>query len=165
MVSATRAVAGNLAMIVFDLQCGSQHVFEGWFDSDEAFRTQLNSKMLQCPLCGDHAISKRLSAPRLNFGSQAPAVESDSAGSLAKLPATDIAPLQRAWLAIAREIVANTDDVGDNFAREARRIHYGEVPERGIRGHASAEDAFALLDEGIAVIPLVLPEISKNTLQ
>lgn len=163
MVEAASDVGGTVTMIVFDLQCGSQHVFEGWFDSDEAFRAQLSLNLLQCPLCGDDKISKRLSAPRLNFGGHTPALAVDPVD--APNPATDIAPLQSAWLELGRKIVANTDDVGENFTREARRIHYGEVPERGIRGQASAAEALALIDEGIAVMPFVLPEASKSTLQ
>jgi hypothetical protein len=73
--------------------------------------------------------------------------------------------MQLAWMAMARRIVANTDDVGDKFAEEARRIHYGEAKERGIRGKASAAETEALMDEGIAVMPLPLPESLKGQLQ
>ena len=73
--------------------------------------------------------------------------------------------MQLAWMAMARRIVANTDDVGDKFAEEARRIHYGEAKERGIRGKASAAETEALIDEGIAVMPLPLPESLKGRLQ
>ena len=68
-------------------------------------------------------------------------------------------------MTLARKILANTDDVGDQFAEEARRIHYGEAAERGIRGRASPEQTEALLEEGIAVMPLPLPDALKGPLQ
>jgi hypothetical protein len=69
------------------------------------------------------------------------------------------------WLAVSRKIVANTTDVGNRFADEARKIHYGEVPERAIRGQTSIEQARDLIDEGILVLPLMLPEAAKEPLQ
>ena len=75
------------------------------------------------------------------------------------------AALQAAWLHLARKIVANTEDVGDRFAQEARRIHHGEVPERAIRGQATADEAVQLLEEGIAVVPVPLPASITETLQ
>lgn len=150
-------------MIVYDLQCGSSHVFEGWFESDDDFQSQCASRKLTCPLCGDDDISKRLSAPRLNFGNLK---ERDSTGTdLAAGPGLEQMAAQKLWLDVAKQIVATTDDVGDQFATEARRMHYGESPERGIRGKASSVDAIALLEEGIAVLPFSLPDTLKNTLQ
>ena len=68
-------------------------------------------------------------------------------------------------MAVARHIMATTEDVGSQFAEEARKIHYGEVKERGIRGQATREEADSLLDEGIAVVPLPLPEGPTGLLQ
>ncbi len=68
-------------------------------------------------------------------------------------------------LKLAREILANTEDVGARFAEEARRIHYKEAPERGIRGQASAEEARALADEGIEVMAVPMPAMLKEPLQ
>lgn len=73
--------------------------------------------------------------------------------------------LQAAWLQAARQIMARTEDVGSRFADEARRMHYGEVEERAIRGRATAQETSELLDEGIAVLPLPLPDAAKETLQ
>jgi hypothetical protein len=73
--------------------------------------------------------------------------------------------LQAAWLSMARKVLASTEDVGPQFAQEARRIHHGEAEERAIRGQASHEETMQLLDEGIAVLPLLLPEAAKETLQ
>ena len=69
------------------------------------------------------------------------------------------------WLKAVRHVMENTEDVGERFAEEARRIHYGESEERGIRGQASAEDTEALLDEGIPVLPLPVPKALKGPVQ
>ena len=152
----------NGSMKVLDLQCGEQHRFEGWFGSEDDFLDQCERGLVECPICGDASISKCLSAPRLNLGSAraAPPVVSE----LLALPEPAQA-LQAAWLAVARKIVAATDDVGTRFAEEARKIHYGEVKERGIRGQASRAETEALIEEGIAVLPLLLPEALKGQLQ
>jgi hypothetical protein len=73
--------------------------------------------------------------------------------------------LQSQWLKVVRQVMSSTEDVGDRFAEEARRIHYGEVEERGIRGRASREDAEALREEGIAVVALPLPDALKGPVQ
>ena len=73
--------------------------------------------------------------------------------------------LQSQWLQVVRQVMSSTEDVGDRFAEEARRIHYGEVEERGIRGRASSEDAEALREEGIAVVALPLPDALKGPIQ
>lgn len=150
-------------MIVFDLQCAAQHVFEGWFDSDDAYQQQRVSGLLACPLCGDGQVTKRLSAPRLNFGRSA--LPADVAPTSDEHDPDPQALLQQRWLDVARNIVATTDDVGDDFSHEARRIHYGEVSARAIRGRTSVDEAVALLEEGIGVLPLALPESIKHTLQ
>ena len=73
--------------------------------------------------------------------------------------------MQLAWLKMVQHVMANTEDVGKQFAQEARKIHYGESEERAIRGHASPEETEALLDEGISVMPLPLPAALKGTIQ
>lgn len=149
-------------MRVLNLQCRNQHVFEGWFASEDDFLDQRERALVECPVCGDGSISKRLSAPRLNLGS----------GRGEPSPALDAArpdgaeqEMQLAWMALARRIVANTDDVGDSFAEEARKIYYGEAKERGIRGQATRAETEALIEEGIAVMPLSLPIALKGQLQ
>jgi len=72
---------------------------------------------------------------------------------------------QSQWLRAVRQVLSNTEDVGDRFAEEARRIHYGEVEERGIRGRATREDADALREEGIAVVALPIPDALKGPIQ
>ena len=154
-------------MKVLDLQCTHRHVFEGWFSSEEDFTSQLGRGLIACPMCGDTSVAKMLSAPRLNLGSAseeaAPRQEIQEVHEVVS-GSTEQA-LQAAWLQVARRIMAQTDDVGTRFAEEARKIHYGETPERGIRGQASHEETKALIEEGIAVMPLPLPEALKEPLQ
>ena len=146
-------------MKVLNLQCSHQHVFEGWFGSDDEFQGQLAGGLLECPLCGDTGISRLPSAPRLNLGAQpVPAPKQE----VAAMP--DVA-IQRAWLQMVRHVMANTEDVGERFAEEARRIHHGESEERGIRGQASPEETEALLEEGIGVLPLPIPKGLKGPVQ
>lgn len=163
-------------MKVLDLQCRQGHVFEGWFGSEDDFQSQKQRALVQCPLCGDDHIEKRLSAPRLNLGARAPvaadatvpARPASTAGAQGATSSdTAMLPpaLQAAWLVLARKVVANTEDVGERFAQEARRMHHGEVEERAIRGQATPDEAVQLLEEGIAVMPLLLPVAAKETLQ
>ncbi len=157
-------------MKVLDLQCAQQHGFEGWFGSEDDFTSQLARGLVTCPMCGDTAITKKLSAPRLNLGHhRGPSAAAEQPQQAAKqdVVATNDshAALQAAWLGMARRILANTDDVGDRFAEEARRIHYGEVPQRGIRGKASAEESEALAEEGIEVMQIALPDVLKGPVQ
>lgn len=152
-------------MKVLDLGCPSGHVFEGWFASEDDFQSQKARGLVQCPLCGDTSIDKRLSAPRLNLGAQAPADRPAAEASPAAAPAADRQAMQAAWLQMSRQLIAHTEDVGVRFAEEARRMHHGEVEPRGIRGQASAEEAVALIEEGIGVLPLALADAAKETLQ
>ncbi len=149
-------------MKVLDLQCAHQHVFEGWFSSEADFQRQQGQGLVECPVCGNATIVKMLSAPRLNFGSERAAIQPSQENSS---PVVAARSLQEAWTEVARHLVANTDDVGDQFAEEARRIHYGEAEERGIRGNASRAETASLIEEGIAVLPLELPEFLKRPLQ
>ena len=165
-------------MKVLDLRCAQDHAFEGWFAGEADFQDQLQRGVVQCPLCGDNQVRKVLSAPRINLGARplpplsapgaspstaAPAENSAGTGSApSELPPTTP---ERAWLQWARRMVAQTEDVGSQFAQEARRMHHGEAPERAIRGQASAQETVRLLEEGIAVLPLLLPDAVKHTLQ
>lgn len=154
-------------MRVVDLQCAQGHVFEGWFASEEDLQTQLARQLVACPLCSDSEVAKLPSAPRLNLGASDPARAGQDATeprgeSVAALPAR---ALQAAWLQMVRQVMAQTEDVGDRFAEEARRIHYGEAHERGIRGRATRAQTEELLDEGIAVMPLPVPDGLDGPLQ
>lgn len=146
-------------MKVLDLQCAQGHGFEGWFASSEAFEAQIGDGLVACPVCNSTEITKLLSAPRLNLG----------AGKAPEPASTDMTveptPAAARWMRAVRELMARTEDVGERFAEEARKIHYGETAERGIRGQATREQAEALIDEGITVMPLPVPAALKETLQ
>lgn len=149
-------------MKVLDLQCDHGHAFEGWFGSEEDFLAQCEKSMVQCPVCGDVSIVKKLSAPRLNLsGSRAPSDDIQQS----QLSANADSVLAAAWFALARQVVANTTDVGNRFAEEARKMHYQEADERAIRGTTTRDEALSLMEEGIDVVPFVLPEALKGPLQ
>ena len=147
-------------MKVLNLRCANGHGFEGWFASDDEFMAQNGSGLIECPLCADRIISRLPTAPRLNLSAQrelvpaAPAAPSDAAPAL-----------QAQWVAAVRRMLDNTDDVGERFPEEARRIHYGEIEARGIRGQASAGERQALLDEGIEIMSLPIPAALKGPVQ
>ena len=152
-------------MKVLDLQCDASHVFEGWFASEQDYAAQLERGLLECPLCASKKVHKRLSAPRLNLGATEPAPVAPAAPTQDVVAGHSAQALQAAFLQLARRIVAQTEDVGERFADEARKIHYGESEERGIRGRASREETEALMEEGIAVMPLPLPDGFQGPLQ
>lgn len=141
-------------MKVLNLRCSHGHAFEGWFGSEAEFQDQLTRGLVSCPLCGDVAIEKMPSAPRLNLGAEQPAPTPPAT------PQND--ERQRIWAAM-RQALANAEDVGERFVDEARRMHHGETEHRQIRGQASVADALELLEEGVPVLPL--PDALKETLQ
>jgi hypothetical protein len=142
-------------MKVLNLRCAHEHRFEGWFASDDDFETQVARGLVGCPACGDSDIVKLPSAPRLNVSG----LKEDG------VPSDRLAAVQAAALQAVQQLMSRTEDVGERFPEEARRIHYGEVEARGIRGRASAEDAQALRDEGIEVVSLPVPAALKGPVQ
>lgn len=152
-------------MKVLNLQCAHQHAFEGWFGSEDDFQSQLGRGLVECPMCGDTQVTKMPSAPRLNLGARPePAAQSKPAASSEVATVPD-AELQKAWLQMVRQVMEKTEDVGERFAEEARRIHYGESEERGIRGQCSRQETRELLEEGIQVLPLPVPKGMKGPIQ
>ena len=148
-------------MKVLDLKCAQQHVFEGWFASEDDFQGQRQRGLVTCPVCGDAGVDKQLSAPRLNLGASEPQTLPAQPEAMAAMAGNP--QLQAAMLKAMREAVAKTKDVGERFAQVARQMHYGEIEERGIRGRTSAKEAVELLEEGISVLPL--PAVLKEPLQ
>jgi len=140
-----------------------RHTFEGWFASEDDFQSQLGRGLVACPVCNDTAVVKQLSAPRLNLGAAQPPAPSNAPQGL-QLANSEQA-VQATWLQMMRRVMAGTEDVGERFAEVARQMHYGETQERGIRGRTSPEEAEALLEEGIPVLPLLLPDMLKEPLQ
>jgi len=148
---------------VLDLQCAHGHGFEGWFASEDEFQGQLARGLVECPLCATREVSKLPSAPRLNLSARPEkAPQPAQREEVVNLPD---ASLQAAWLKMVRQVMAETEDVGERFAEEARRMHYGEAEARGIRGQASPQETEALLEEGIGVLPLPIPKALKGPLQ
>lgn len=152
-------------MKVFDLRCRHDHVFEGWFASDADFDSQLASGLLRCPLCDSAEVVRRPSAPRLNLSGAQPPAEAAGPGRAVSHTVTRPGDLQTVWLQAVRQLVERTEDVGERFAEEARRIHYGEAPQRGIRGQATPEERQALLEEGIETVAIPVPAALKRPLQ
>jgi hypothetical protein len=154
-------------MILYKLKCRKGHEFEAWFASSAAFEKQEKRGLLSCPNCGTSKVSKALMAPRLSKRKARPAqVPEEAAGGEVKEPAKPemqrVAAHRELAAAMRRlraEIEAKSEYVGPRFSEEARKIHYEEVPPRGIHGEATAEEAKALREEGIEFFPLPpLPE-------
>lgn len=153
-----------MAIIIYDLECEYSHRFEGWFRSNEDFDSQREQKLLTCPECGTSAIRKVPS--KVNIGSKSTvAVQPADAPASAPTPtvahksnSVDVATAFVMARQAIQALINHSEDVGERFAEEARKIHYDEAPIRAIRGQASPEEFEELRDEGIEVIALpVLP--------
>lgn len=181
-------------MLVVDLHCSQGHHFEGWFASADELSSQKARGLLTCPVCGDHEVIRRPSAPHLNTSglkerasaeagrtsapqshqvhqtSQSPASsvaasERPAHGSLPPEAQEAMAALQALYLKAVRHVVEHTEDVGERFADEARSIHHGDAPERAIRGQATQEEKQALREEGIDILSMPIPEGFEGPLQ
>lgn len=171
-------------MIVFDLSCAQGHVFEGWFRDSATFEVQKIAGDIVCPVCADSTVSKAPMAPNLATGSSAPASESEAASvsavaapqlpkramrdrrsreqvfhapageSSAAKAAALAAEAARALKALRDEVKKSCDYVGEKFAEEARKMHYGEAEQRNIYGETTIDEAKELRDEGIEIQPL-----------
>ena len=133
-------------MIVYDLACDQAHRFEGWFSSAEDFDAQVQAEQISCPVCGSVNISRQLSAPYVNTGGAAENQQEPSAETA--VAGVDIEALHQKFVEF---VLKNSEDVGKDFPKEARAIHYEEKPRRSIRGEASSDDIDALREEGIDV--------------
>jgi hypothetical protein len=147
-------------MKVLDLQCEHQHVFEGWCASEDDYQEQLERGLLSCPVCGATEVHRMPSAPRLNLGRGEPPAEAPVAPEQRKLAA-----IQAQMLRAMRELITNTEDVGERFAEEARAMHHGEIERRNIRGRTTPDVARELIEEGIDIVPLPDLSVIKETLQ
>lgn len=138
-------------MIRYRLRCALAHEFEAWFASSDSFEVQAGDRNICCPQCGSHDVGKAIMAPNVANRDR---IEPDPPqGPDGHPPAVEV------LREVHRTLLAGVEDVGARFPEEARKIHYGEVEARGIRGTASNEDVRSLLDEGIAVIAVpFLPE-------
>ncbi len=137
-------------MIRYDLKCSKGHEFDSWFGSGDDFDKLLKAGMLSCSVCGDADVKKAIMAPRVTTS------EKDRPLSA---PAS---PAEQAVRDLRKKIEENADNVGKNFASEARKIHDGDAPERAIYGEAKIEDAKSLIEDGVPVIPLPWKDRKTN---
>jgi hypothetical protein len=139
-------------LIKYTLSCDGGHSFDGWFSSSADFDRQAELGLVSCPVCGSASVAKELMAPSVSTGRKK---------DEAKVLMMDQA--RKEAVAKIRELVTaireNSEDVGNKFPEEARKIHYGEAEQRGLIGKATADEARALIEEGIEIAPLpVLPD-------
>lgn len=142
-------------MIVFDLKCRKDHVFEAWFPDNASFAEQSAGGKVVCPVCGSKKVTKALMAPKVHKGSgAAPEPSGEPSGESRETVLTDAqkaGELRRMLRELRQHVEKNCDYVGEQFAEEARKIHYGETDSRGIYGETSDDEAKSLEDEGIEV--------------
>lgn len=159
-------------MILYRLCCAADHDFESWFRDSAAYDAQRARGLVTCPICGSAEVEKALMAPALGRGTRKSIVE-PAAEATAAEPAEVVVPAPqpvalvsekeqqlRAMLrAVRAHVIANSVDVGDDFATLARRMHEGEEEKRAIRGAATPDEVRALIEDEIEILPLpVLPD-------
>lgn len=145
-------------MIKYALRCAQDHEFEAWFASGASYEKQAQAEQICCPICGSREVSKAIMAPAVSAGTRE---TQPSQGGASEPPEIDpsFVELLREF---RRSVVANSEDVGSRFPEEARKIHHGETQARSIRGTATGDEAEALSEEGIEIIPIPpLPEDSN----
>ncbi len=143
-------------MIRYDLICAKGHEFDGWFSDSAAYDKQAKRGLISCTVCGVTKIEKQIMAPGIR-------AKSNRRADVQAMAAGPVDPRAAAMMQMMREyrkhVTENSENVGDKFADEARKIHFNEVKERPIYGEATADDAKALIEEGIEVHPIPrLPE-------
>lgn len=145
-------------MIRYKLTCDDGHVFESWFQSSDAFEILRDRGLVTCDTCGSPHVQKTLMAPKVAASDKGKAEprQDMSAGPLTQ-PGSDMAQMLQKLRA---HVEANSTYVGRDFAREARDMHLGDAPERQIHGEASADEARALIEDGVPVLPL--PGVPKS---
>ena len=143
-------------MIRYSLACDSGHRFESWFHDSAAFDTLAGRGLVKCPNCASAAVAKTIMAPavvaaRVPAGRSAPAKADSIDVSLLDEGRRELRSLIKA---VREKVVAETQDVGPRFPEQARRMHDGDIPHRDIRGQATIDEARALLEDGIFILPL-----------
>jgi hypothetical protein len=145
-------------MIKYALSCDKAHSFESWFPNSESYDVQARRGLIACPECGSARVSKAIMAPAIVGGEKRRKREEAPAAPVALLDERQ-QRLREIARQLRQEIIANSDDVGAKFPEEARAIHDGDAPARSIRGQATAEEARALIEDGVGVLPMpFLPE-------
>jgi hypothetical protein len=140
-------------MIRYTLKCDAEHSFDSWFQNAEGFAALQASGALACPVCGSVTVEKSLMAPAVRPARKAAQPDAPAQTDKPSL-AAPASELEAAMAELKRQIEANSDYVGMNFAAEARAMHAGEAPERPIHGEAKPEEARKMMEEGLPVAPL-----------
>ncbi len=147
-------------MIKYALTCDSGHGFESWFEGSDAYDKLRKRGFVTCPACGSAKVEKQIMAPRVVNSEERRALSRRKPKADVPVPqpmamlSEEAQQMRRMIRELHEKVKANTEDVGERFADEARKIHYGEVKEKAIRGRASFDEAKALHEEGIGVLPL-----------
>jgi len=153
-------------MILFDLKCPHDHGFEAWFRDGATYQAQVAAGAIACPVCGDTRIAKAPMAPRIArgpLGEPAAAGPSDTGTCAAGSRTLMVEEPLRAQLdAMRRHVEENCEAVGEKFAEEARKIHYGEAPHRDIYGQATDAEAEELIEEGVQFARVPWPARSDS---
>ncbi|MCH8685781.1 DUF1178 family protein [Pedomonas mirosovicensis] len=153
-------------MIVYDLKCGAGHVFEAWFGSSFDYEKQRKKGLLECPLCGDASVEKAVMAPAVaaksNQKPDQPGLGAQPMGAPGPQSPEEVKQMLAKLAEMQRQVEETFDYVGEDFAEEARRIHFGEVEERSIYGEVNLTEAKELREEGINVMPLPFPSRRKR---
>jgi hypothetical protein len=139
-------------MIIYSLKCAKNHRFEAWFRDSSAYERQVSRRQITCPECGSAKVTKAPMAPRVARGGVGPRgadAKTDPTPDAKGASGEDAVMARKALEALKHEIEARCEYVGAHFAKEARKIHYGETDRRNIYGEASDEEAAALSDEGV----------------
>jgi hypothetical protein len=146
-------------MILYRLRCSKGHEFESWFKDSKSYERQEKKSLIGCAVCGDAKVARAVMAPRLGKGGAKAEVEAPVAApppppspeqqQMAALARHMPKELREALIKVREQVEKNCEHVGDKFAEEARKIHYGESDKRGIYGETSEDEAEALADEGI----------------
>ena len=144
-------------MIVFDLACDNAHTFEGWFGSSEAFADQQARGLLTCPVCDSVAVAKAPMAPAVPAKANRARAERQGQPVANRPMPVEVAEAFKALAAAQAKALAKSEWVGDRFAAEVRSMHYGDSEEKQVHGRATKGDAVSLMEEGIAVAPLLVP--------
>ena len=141
-------------MIRFSLICEREHEFEAWFRSGDDFETQKKRGFVDCPTCGSRKVDKALMAPAVSTGSK----QETMALAMGEEQRKALAQLKE----LSRKIRENADYVGDKFAEEARKIHFGEADPRGIYGEATPDEARSLAEDGVEFMPVPIFPDDRN---
>ena len=136
-------------MIVYQLRCSNGHEFEAWFRDSGTFDQQAKDGDVACPQCGDVQVCKALMAPNITPSRKRMSVPPEGSDRSERRAREVAEKILEAVGKIRSHVEKNFDNVGNEFAEEAKRIHYGEAEERGIYGNATDEEADELDDEGI----------------